>query len=97
MHCVCFTCIDNMMMEPVGVLLSTGKKENDVPPPKNSSDNPIEKCTWDDIIVTTTLTNAVSLAKKGEPLQSSNSTCLQGFHIDCVLVPTEKIVKDHLQ
>jgi hypothetical protein len=78
MHCVCFTCIDNMMTEPVGVLLSTGKKDNGIFPPKNSIHNPIEKCTWDDVIVTTTLTNAVSQGKKGEPLKSSiNRTSME--------------------
>ncbi len=60
MHCLCLISIDNMMTEPVGVLLSTGKKENGIPPPKNTSNNPIEKCMWDDVIVSMTLTNAVS-------------------------------------
>jgi hypothetical protein len=85
------------MTEPVGVTLSTSQKESDIPPPKNSSNNPIEKCTWDDVIDTTTLTNTVCRTKKGEPLKSSNFTYLQGFHVEGVLVPTEKSVKDHLQ
>jgi hypothetical protein len=97
MHLVCFTCIDNMMTEPVGVSLSTSQKESGIPPPRNLSNNPIEKCTWDDFIDTTTLTNTVCRAKTGEPLKSSNSTHLQGFCVNGVLVPTEKSVKDHLQ
>jgi hypothetical protein len=91
MHCMCFTCIDNMMTESVGVLLSTGKKENNVPPSTNLSNNPIEKCPWDDAIVATTLTNKVSWAKKGEPLKSSNSTLLQGFHVNGVILSTDKL------
>ncbi len=85
------------MTEPMGVSLSTGKKESGIPPPKNSRNNPIEKCTWDIVIVTTTLNNAVSRAKTGGALKSSNSNCLQGFCVDGVVLITEKLVKNHLQ
>lgn len=97
-HCLCFSCIANMNAEtePVGISTSAADKENVIANP-NSSNNLIEKCSWDDIVVTTTHTNAVSRMKKGEPLKSSNSTRLMGFRVDSVLIPTEKIVKDHLQ
>jgi len=97
-RCLCFSCIEYMSMTtvPMGISLSAADKENSTAHP-NSSSNPIEKCSWDDIVVTTTRTNAVSRTKKGELLKSSNSTRLMGFCVDSVLIPTEKNVKDHLQ
>ena len=91
-RCLCFSCIEYMSMTavPVGILLSAADKENVIAHP-NSSSNPTEKCSWDDIVVTTTRTSAVSRTKKGEPLKSSNSTRLMGFRVDSVLIPTEKI------
>jgi len=59
--------------------------------------NPIENCLWDDVVVMTTLTNAVSRTKKGESLKATNATRLQGFRINNELLPTASIVKDHLQ
>ena len=94
--CLCFTCSAKMNKTtvPAGASLLTADKENIIALP-NASNNPIEKCSWDDIIVTTNHTNAVSRTKKGEPLKSNNSTRLQGFRVDGVIIPTEKIAKDH--
>jgi hypothetical protein len=36
--------------------------------------NPIANCSWDDVVVMTTLTNAVSRTKKGESLKATNAT-----------------------
>ncbi len=62
MHCVCFTCIGKVA-EPVtvGVIQPAADKTN-------VTNNPIENCSWDNTVVSTTLTNAVSRTKKGEPL-----------------------------
>jgi hypothetical protein len=91
MHCVCFTCIGKVA-EPVtvGVIQPAADKEN-------VTNDPIPNCSWDNIVVSTTLTNAVSRTKKGEPLMPMNATCLQGFCINGELLPTASIVKDHLQ
>jgi hypothetical protein len=62
-----------------------------------NGNNPIENFSWDDVVVTTTLTNAVSRTKKGESLKATNATRLQGFRINDELIPTAIIVKDHLQ
>jgi hypothetical protein len=59
--------------------------------------NPIENCSWDDVVVMITLTNAVSRMKKGDSLKATNATRLQGFHINDELILTASIVKDHLQ
>ncbi len=79
-HCLCFTCIAKMNKTTVlvGTSLLTADKENIIALP-NASNTPVEKCSWDDNIVTTNHTNAVSRTKKGEPLKSNNSTRLQGF------------------
>jgi hypothetical protein len=92
MHCMCFTCFGKMT-EPVtvGVLQPAADKEN------VTTNNLIEDCSWDNIVVTTTLTNAASRTKKGEPLKPINATCLQGFCINGKLLSTASIVKDHLQ
>jgi hypothetical protein len=95
-HCMCFTCIGKMKTaECVDVAVAfqpAAKKENIV-----NGNNPIENCSWDDVIVTTNLTNAVSRMKKGESLKATNATHLQGFRINDELIPTASIVKDHLQ
>jgi hypothetical protein len=92
MHCVCFTCIGKVA-EPgtVGVIQPAADKE------KLTTNNPIENCSRDNIVVSTTLTNKVSRTKKGEPLKPINATCLQGFCTNGKLLPTASIVKDHLQ
>ena len=92
MHCMCFTCIGKVT-EPVsvGVIQPASDKEN------FTTNNPIENCLWDNIVVSTSLTNAVSRTKKGEPLKPMNATHLQGFCINGKLLPTASIVKDHLQ
>jgi hypothetical protein len=93
MHCVCFTCIGKMTTAGcVGVDFAAAGKENIV-----DGSNPIENCSWDDVAVTTTLTNAASRTKKGESLKVTNATRLQGFRINDELIPTASIVKDHLQ
>lgn len=78
--------------ECVGVDFAAAGKENIV-----DGSNPIENCSWDDVAVTTTLTNAASRTKKGESLKVTNATRLQGFCINGELIPTASIVKDHLQ
>jgi hypothetical protein len=56
-RCLCFSCIEYMSKTtvPVGISLVAAEKENIIAHP-NSSSNPIEKCSWDDIVVTTTHT-----------------------------------------
>ncbi len=76
MHCVCFTCIGKMTA--AGRMdVAAARKENIV-----NGSNPIENCLWDDIVVMTTLTNAVSRMKKGNSLKATNTTRLQGFRIN---------------
>jgi hypothetical protein len=92
MHCMCFTWIGKVAeLVPVGVFQPAFDKEN------IATNNLIENCSRDDIVVSTTHTNAVSRTKKGEPLKPINATCLQGFCINGKLLPTASIVKDHLQ
>jgi hypothetical protein len=97
-HCLCFTCIAKMNKTtvPVGASLLTADKENVIALP-NASNNLIEKCSWDDIIVTKNHTNAVRWTQKGEPLKSKNSTHLQGFCVDGVIIPTEKIAPKEMR
>ena len=97
-HCLCFLCIANMKIEtePMGILSSAADKENVIALP-NASNNLIEKCSWDDIIVTKNHTNAVRRTQKGEPLKSKNSTHLQGFCVDGVIIPTEKIAPKEMR
>ncbi len=91
MHCVCLTCIGKMTTAGCMDVAAAGK-ENIV-----NGSNPIENCLWDDVVVMTTLTNAVSRTKKEESLKVTNATRLQGFCINNELIPTASIVKDHLQ
>ncbi len=63
----------------VGVDFAASGKENIV-----DGSSPIENCSWDDIAVTTTLTNAASRTKKGESLKVTNATRLQGFRINVI-------------
>ena len=90
MHCMCFACIGKMMT--AGCMdVTAARKENIA-----NGSNPIENCLWDDIVVTTTLTNAVSRTKKGESLKATNATRFQGFRINDELIPNASIVKDHI-
>ena len=57
MHCMCFTCIGKMTTAGC-VDVAGARKENIV-----NGSNPIENCSWDDVVVMTTLTNAVSRTK----------------------------------
>ena len=93
MHCVCFTCIGKMTAEErvdVVAFQPAAGKEN------INGIIPIERCSWDDVVVTTTLTNAVGRTKKGGSLQATNATHLQGFRINDNLILTVNIVKVHL-
>jgi hypothetical protein len=61
-----------------------------------STNDPIVACAWDDVIVSTLATNMAQKQKKNEPLKPSNSTRLQGFRINGVLLPTFKVSRDLL-
>ena len=51
----------------------------------------IENCLWDDVVVMTTLTNAVSRMKKGESLKATNA------NDELIPTATASLLKDHLQ
>jgi len=87
---MCFACIGKMMTAGCVHVAAAGK-ENIV-----NGSNLIENCSWDGVVVTTTLTNAVSRTKKGESLKATNATRLQGFRINNELIPTASFVKDHI-
>ena len=53
-------------------------------------------CAWGVVIVSTLATNMAQKQKMGEPLKPSNSTRLQGFRINGVLLPTTKVTRDSL-
>ncbi len=84
---MCFTCIGKMKtaerMDVTVAFQPAAGKENIV-----NGNNPIENCSWDDVVVTTSLTNAVIRTKKGESFKATNATRLQGFRINDELIPT---------
>jgi hypothetical protein len=61
-----------------------------------STIDPVATCAWDAVIVSTLATNMAQKQKMGEPLKPSNSTRLQGFCINGVLLPTTKVTRDSL-
>ena len=61
-----------------------------------STIDPVATCAWDAVIVSTLATNMAQKQKMGEPLKPSNSTRLQGFRINGVLLPTTKVTRDSL-
>ena len=61
-----------------------------------STIDPIATCAWDAVIVSTLATNVAQKQKMGEPLKPFNSTRLQEFCINGVLLPTTKVTRDSL-
>jgi hypothetical protein len=61
-----------------------------------STIDPVATCAWDAVIVSTLATNMAQKQKMGEPLKPSNSTRLQGFCINSVLLPMTKVTRDSL-
>jgi hypothetical protein len=59
-----------------------------------ATNDPIANCVWDNVIVSTGQTNMAQRQKKGEQMKSLNSTCLQGFCVNGVVLILAHISND---
>ncbi len=89
---ICHNCVNRLKSTATSesTLATTAERRQTL------TNNPIATCLWDDVIVTTSRTSSTQKMKKGAPMKPENYTCLQGFRINGVLLPSMKLTRDAL-
>ena len=92
---ICRLCIDRLEEQTCSPADSDPTvSSEELPVATSTSSDPIHNCAWDDVIVSTSMTNMAQRQKKGEQMKSNNSTRLQGFRVNGVLLPSAHLSKD---